>query len=124
MTDEAIRAFDSNLRVNPPIRTEKDVEKIIEGLKDGTIDAIVTDHAPHSIEEKDVEFSPRRILKLPVPEIKEGEKANISILDQNLEWKVDKSTFKSNSRNTPFDNWTLIGKAFGVYNHGIWCCEM
>ena len=69
-------------------------------------------------------INPRRILKLPVPEIKEGEKANISILDQNLEWKVDKSTFKSNSRNTPFDNWTLIGKAFGVYNHGIWCCEM
>ncbi len=162
LTDEAIRAFDSNLRVNPPIRTEKDIEKIIEGLKDGTIDAIVTDHAPHSIEEKDVEFSaaapgmigletsvglvmkflvaeghlslvdivekmainPRRILKLPVPEIKEGEKANISILDQNLEWKVDKSTFKSNSRNTPFDKWTLIGKSFGVYNHGLWYCEM
>jgi len=161
LTDEAIRNFDSNLRVNPPIRTEKDVEKIIEGLKDGTIDAVVTDHAPHSIEEKDVEFSaaapgmigletsvglvmkflvaerhlslvdivekmainPRRILKLPVPEIKEGEKANISILDQNLEWKVDKSIFKSNSRNTPFDNWTLIGKAFGVYNHGLWSCE-
>ena len=56
LTEEAIKSFDTNLRVNPPVRTEEDIECIIAGLKDGTIDAIATDHAPHSIEEKEVEF--------------------------------------------------------------------
>jgi len=56
LTDDAIRSFDTNLRVNPPIRTQRDVDTIIKGIKDNTIEAIATDHAPHSIEEKDVEF--------------------------------------------------------------------
>ena len=56
LTDEAIRSFDTNLRVNPPIRTQHDVDAIIKGIKENTIEAIATDHAPHSIEEKDVEF--------------------------------------------------------------------
>jgi len=57
LTDEAVRSFDSNYKMNPPLRSEEHVEAVIQGLKDGTIDAIVTDHAPHSIEEKDAEFS-------------------------------------------------------------------
>ncbi len=56
LTDEIIRTFDTNAKVNPPLRTKKDVEAIKKGLKDGTIDCIATDHAPHSIEEKEVEF--------------------------------------------------------------------
>jgi len=56
LTDEIIRTFDTNAKVNPPLRTKKDVEAIRRGLKDGTIDCIATDHAPHSIEEKEVEF--------------------------------------------------------------------
>jgi dihydroorotase len=56
LTDEIIRTFDTNAKVNPPLRTERDVEAIRKGLKDGTIDCIATDHAPHSIEEKEVEF--------------------------------------------------------------------
>jgi dihydroorotase len=57
LTDDEIgKAFDSNLRVNPPLRTQKDVEAVIEGLIDGTIDCIASDHAPHAEEEKDVEF--------------------------------------------------------------------
>nr|MBN2277122.1 dihydroorotase [candidate division Zixibacteria bacterium] len=57
LTDDLIGLdFDTNLRVNPPIRAKKDVEAVIEGLVDGTIDCIATDHAPHSEEEKDVEF--------------------------------------------------------------------
>ena len=56
LTDEIIRTFDTNAKVNPPLRTKKDVETIRRGLKDGTIDCIATDHAPHSIEEKEVEF--------------------------------------------------------------------
>lgn len=58
LTDEEIERqnFDTNFKMHPPLRTQKDVEAMIEGLADGTIDAICTDHAPHSIEEKEVEF--------------------------------------------------------------------
>jgi dihydroorotase len=56
LTHETIRTFDTNAKVNPPLRTTKDTEAIKRGLRDGTIDCIATDHAPHSIEEKEVEF--------------------------------------------------------------------
>lgn len=52
LTDEAVLKYGTNARMNPPLRTEEDRLKIIEGLKDGIIDMIVTDHAPHSEEEK------------------------------------------------------------------------
>ena len=56
LTHEAVADFDTNAKMNPPLRTAEDVEAIRLGLKDGTIDAIATDHAPHSVIEKDVEF--------------------------------------------------------------------
>jgi dihydroorotase len=58
LTDEEIerRDFDTNVKMHPPLRTQEDVDAMIEGLADGTIDAICTDHAPHAIEEKEVEF--------------------------------------------------------------------
>jgi len=56
LTDEALESFDTNLKVNPPIRSSSDLAAIHQGLADGTIDAIATDHAPHSTIEKDVEF--------------------------------------------------------------------
>lgn len=58
LTDEEIeqRDFDTNVKMHPPLRTQEDVKAVIEGLADGTIDAICTDHAPHAIEEKEVEF--------------------------------------------------------------------
>ena len=52
LTEEAVLEYGTNARMNPPLRTEQDRQRIIEGLKDGTIDMIVTDHAPHSREEK------------------------------------------------------------------------
>ena len=57
LTEEACINYDTNFKMNPPLRTEKDRLAVIEGLKDGTIDCIVTDHAPHHIDEKDIEFS-------------------------------------------------------------------
>ncbi len=57
LTDEAIRDFDTNTKVNPPLREEKDRLAIIEGLKDGTLDCIVTDHAPHHEDDKNVEYN-------------------------------------------------------------------
>jgi dihydroorotase len=56
LTEEAVRGYSEMTRVNPPLRGKADVQAILEGLKDGTIDCIVTDHAPHSQEEKEVEF--------------------------------------------------------------------
>jgi dihydroorotase len=56
LTDEAIRTLDPNLKMNPPLRSESDRTALIEGLKDGTITAIATDHAPHARHEKDVPF--------------------------------------------------------------------
>ncbi len=57
LTDEEVRSFSTNTRINPPLRTSLDVEAIKQGLKDGTIDVIATDHAPHTIVEKEMEFS-------------------------------------------------------------------
>ena len=56
-TDEVIRTYDTNTKVNPPIREEVDKQAILEGLKDGTLDCIVTDHAPHHADDKNVEYN-------------------------------------------------------------------
>lgn len=56
LTHEAVASFDTRYKMNPPLRTQKDVDAVIEGLADGTLDAIATDHAPHTYEEKLQEF--------------------------------------------------------------------
>ncbi len=56
LTDEAVLGFNTNAKMNPPLRSQEDIEAIIEGLVDGTIDCIATDHAPHAIHEKQCEF--------------------------------------------------------------------
>ena len=53
LTEEEMRRFDANFKMNPPLRTAEDVEALHQGLRDGTIDAIASDHAPHALEEKD-----------------------------------------------------------------------
>jgi dihydroorotase len=155
LTDEELVNYDTNLKVNPPLRTQADVEALRKALMDGTIDAIASDHAPHSIEEKDVEFdaapfgmigletmlglvitkivgenvssltemlskmavAPRKILNIPVPSIKAGEKANLTIFNFEEQWTVDRFAFRSQSRNSPFHGWTLNGKVTGVINN-------
>ncbi len=57
LTEEMITSFDTNTKMNPPLRSAEDVAAIKEGVKDGTIDVIATDHAPHAVEEKDVEYN-------------------------------------------------------------------
>ncbi|MDR3581477.1 MAG: dihydroorotase [Oryzomonas sp.] len=57
LTDDAVRGYDTNAKMNPPLREADDVAAIKEGLRDGTIDCIATDHAPHHLDEKDVEFN-------------------------------------------------------------------
>lgn len=56
LNDEAVLDYDTNAKVNPPIRAKRDVEVVRAGLRDGTIDVIATDHAPHTEDEKKVEF--------------------------------------------------------------------
>lgn len=56
LTDECLRQFDSNYKMSPPLRTAADVEAILDGLVDGTIDCIATDHAPHAVEKKMLEL--------------------------------------------------------------------
>lgn len=155
LTEEAVRSFDTNTKMNPPLRTMADVEAIKEGLRDGTIDVIATDHAPHSYDEKQVEYpyapfgivgletaiglcftelvhkniltisqlieklsvNPRKILRLPAINIKEGEKANLTFLDPDLEWTVNIQSFKSKSKNSPFDRTKLKGRSVGIINN-------
>ena len=57
LTDDIITDFNTNTKVSPPVREERDRQAIIEGLKDGTLDCIVTDHAPHSKKDKEVEYN-------------------------------------------------------------------
>jgi dihydroorotase len=149
LTDDEIgKEFNTNLRVNPPIRSRKDVDAVIEGLIDGTIDCIASDHAPHSEEEKDCEFdlappgmvglettlgmvksklidkgylswadalrmmtyNPARILGLPGGTLEEGSDADVTVIDPDKKWKVNKNKFYSKSKNSPFNGWKLSGK--------------
>jgi len=66
LTEEAVREFNTNAKMNPPLRARRDVEAIRAALKDGTIDAIATDHAPHAVYEKqrEFEFAPLGIVGL------------------------------------------------------------
>lgn len=156
LTDESVRTFDTSTKMKPPLRTEVDRKALLAGLKDGTIDAIATDHAPHALEEKETEYAaasfgiigletaigltvthlvnkkvislkqmvekmavaPRRIVNLPENTVEEGRDANLTILDPDFEWKVDKTSFESKSVNTPFGGWELKGKAVCVVNNG------
>jgi len=56
LTDDVVRAYDTNTKMNPPLRTQHDIDAIKQGLKEGTIDVIATDHAPHSLDEKEVDY--------------------------------------------------------------------
>ncbi|MBM7624284.1 dihydroorotase [Sporohalobacter salinus] len=148
LTDEAVLTFDTNTKVNPPLRSEEDVTALKEGLADGTIDAIATDHAPHAFEEKNVEYNyapfgisgletalplvitelvkpgiisleeaiekltinPAQILNLDRGRLKEGSKADITVLDLDEEYEVDVDEFYSKGKNSPFDGFKLLGR--------------
>lgn len=158
LTDEEIdtQKFSTNYKMHPPLRTQEDVDAMIEGLVDGTIDVICTDHAPHAIEEKEVEFiyapngiigletswsisnmrlfktkkldlqqlvekmcyNPRSILNLDTPGIEEGANANLTFFNTDEEWIFDAKNVRSKSKNSPYLNKKLTGRAVGIYNRG------
>jgi dihydroorotase len=147
LTDEATLGYDTNTKVNPPLRSKKDREAIREGLKSGVIDIIATDHAPHEFTSKDVEFdiatsgisgfetalalslglvhdgvlslpeiiqkmsvNPARLLGLPSGDLSVGKPADLIIFNPTMEWTVDRETFLSKGKNTPFHGWKVKGR--------------
>lgn len=150
LTDESIRAFDTNFKMNPPLRTRADVDQLIEGIADGTITILASDHAPHCSYEKEVEFDlapfgilgletelglfldilihkkkavdlprlialltsePAKLLGLDRGTLSAGAPADVTLIDPDREWTVDKEASFSRSRNTPFHSWELKGRA-------------
>ena len=148
LTDAAIQNFDTNCKMNPPLRTQADIEAIIGGIADGTLTILCSDHAPHAAFEKEVEFDqapfgivgletelglfidilvhkrkaisinrliemftlePAKLLKIDAGTLTIGAKADITLIDPEMEWTV--KTSESLSRNTPFNGWELKGRA-------------
>ncbi len=147
LTDEVVGSYDTNTKVAPPLRELQDVEAVQEGLADGTLDALATDHAPHSVEEKQVEYDmaafgmvgletafplyhrlvltgkvrlervieamtirPAEILGVSRGTLKVGSVADVTLFDPKEKYKIDKTTFKSKSQNTPFHGWEVTGR--------------
>lgn len=148
---------DGRFKMNPPLRTQEDLNAVVEGLKDGTIDCIATDHAPHLIEEKLKTFAdspfgivgfetalgatltnlveknhltinqaitklssnPAKILGLKDQgTIRIGQRANLTVINQNKTYKVDATTFKSKCKVSPFDGMEFKGEIYATIING------
>ena len=149
LNEDAVDGYNTNAKLNPPLRSERDRQAVLEALSDGTIDCIVTDHAPHGHDEKEVEFdkalngisgletsvglslklvhdkiinkkqfvqlmshTPSLIVNLKNKgTLKAGADADVTIIDPDKKWVVDKNKFVSKGRNTPFHGRELKGRA-------------
>ncbi|WP_339134623.1 MAG: dihydroorotase [Candidatus Electrothrix sp. GW3-4] len=148
LTEEAVMGYNTNAKMNPPLRTEQDRQAIRQGLADGTFDAIATDHAPHSILEKEVEFdramngiigletslplslalvregvldenklikllsmNPARILGVEGGTLSAGARADITVINPDLQFTYTEEQVVSKSRNSPFLGEKLQGRA-------------
>jgi dihydroorotase len=148
ISDESkLKTFDSNYKVFPPLRTLTDQDALIEGLKDGTIDCISTQHTPLNIDEKNVEFevanfgiigletafgllnqkletiiSKEKLVELlssnPSKIIKQKNNASLVFLDFNQEWVFAEKDIRSKSKNTPYIGHTMKGKVKAVFSKG------
>ncbi len=154
LDDSMLSNYDSDYKVNPPLRTKRDCVALVDGIRNGVIDAIASDHAPHAPHEKEVEFdvapfgmiglettvgavmtklyheggiairrlaellsvNPRMILGIHLPTFAPGSKAELTIIDPDVEWSVNLNEFKSKSRNTGFKGWRFRGAAVGIIN--------
>ena len=149
LTSDDIKEDDGNFKMNPPLRSREDVEALRMGLKNGIMDVISTDHAPHSEEEKNrsiekasfgivgletsaaltytelvktgvlsimdmaekMSYNPAQILGLTEKgAVAEGKIADLVIFDPDANYKIDKNTFFSKGKNTPFDGREVYGR--------------
>lgn len=148
LSEEEVDGRDANFKMNPPLRSKRDVQVIKEGLSYGVMDVIATDHAPHSEEEKKTSFAdapfgivgletafaltvthlvldgyltpmqmvekfslnPARILGVDGGCLREDSPADIVIADMDEKYKIDKHTFVSKGKNTPFDGNEVVGR--------------
>ena len=139
---------DTNYKMNPPLRAKEDVEALKEGLRDGIMDVISTDHAPHTFEDKNtsmkkapfgivgletaacltyselvlggyltpmqmaekMSYNPARLIPVDRGDIRPGKAADVVIFDPNETYTIDKNTFASKGRNTPFHGRKVTGK--------------
>jgi len=148
LDETACEGYNTNAKMYPPLRTARDVQALREGLADGTIDTIATDHAPHHRDEKSVHFedaargivgletllplslalvrdsvmtmeqlvaaltiAPAKNLGIERGSLAVGAVADVTVIDPEREWALDAGELASKSKNTPFDGWTLKGKA-------------
>jgi len=153
LDDSVLFDFDTNFKVNPPLREKHDNDALIKGLRDGTIDVLTSGHTPHEEESKNLEFdlsdfgminlqtfaanlvalsqaveldallekittNPRKLLGLDVPKIDVEEKANLTLFDPNKMWTFDEKVNLSKSKNSPWLNKEIKGKAVAVFNNG------
>ncbi|OUO77750.1 dihydroorotase [Blautia sp. An249] len=148
LTTDDISTDNPNYKMNPPLRSEEDKKALIEGLKDGTMDVISTDHAPHGAKEKQgsmrnaafgivgletsvaltmtelvekgiltplqmaekMSYNPAKVLGISKGTLQEGADADVTIIDPKASYKIDKGTFVSKGRNTPFDGKKVKGR--------------
>ncbi|MDX8044953.1 dihydroorotase [Gracilibacillus sp. S3-1-1] len=148
LNEHAITENDANFKMNPPLRAKEDQQALIDGLLDGTIDFIATDHAPHTAEEKangmeeapfgivgfETAFSllhthfvkkgiftlkqlidwmtvkPADTFGLPYGRIESGVSADLTLLSVDTQETIDKQSFLSKGKNTPFNGWEVTGK--------------
>jgi len=157
LTEDACEGYNTLAKMNPPLRTRRDIDQLKHAVADGTIDVLATDHAPHTTAEKARDFAsapfgiigldcalalyakaliddgvigwPRLIEMLTrtpaelcglgqhglgqhgLGSLREGSVGDVTVIDPNLEWTIDVSTFASKSRNCPFDGWKVRGRA-------------
>lgn len=159
LTDDLVENYDPIYKVNPPLRTEKDVMALREGLAEGVIDIVATDHAPHPAEDKDCEWqaaafgmvgletalsvlvktmietkmmswndlidrmsiAPARIAGYSIQGqlIAQKNYANLTIIDTDKSWIVNREKLQSQSKNTPFNGYELPAVVTDVFHNGV-----
>ena len=163
LNETAVLEHGTMAKINPPLRTEEDRASIIDGIKDGVIDCIATDHAPHDSQDKSQPIDccsfgivgletllplslelyhnagmdlldvlskltnkPADIVKIPRGRISRGAIADLVIVDLDCLWKIDTTKFSSKSKNSPFHNRLVKGKALRTVVSGktVYCAGL